>query len=154
MAVYSGQQVVSVKELRIGEKLHCGKTGGECMVWTVADKDEAFAYIKVGAGAVVKMSGRSIRSGLPMFRAIDCPVCSIKTEPGVNGRKPATPKSDNVSYTSHQLQAADVRSPLGAIDNVRKKNLTNTGGALMDTPAKRRRALAQRYVRQILSREV
>lgn len=154
MAVYSGQQVLSVKELRVGEKLHCGKTGGHCMIWTVADKDDAFAYIRVGGGSIVKMSGRSIRTGLPMFRAIDCPVCVLDGKEKVNGKKPAVAVKSGASYTSHNLAAADVPSSLSTVDNVRKKNVTNTGGASIDTPAKRRRALTKKYVNQILSRGI
>lgn len=151
MATYSSVQVLTVKELKVGERLHCGSTGGRCMTWTVLDKEDAVAYIRVGNGSTVKMTGKDIRAGLPMFRVVDCPIC--KQERVAKESKRINYKVSDNNYVVVPLLAADVRSSLSGVDNVRKKNGRNTGGAVMDTPTRRRKALAQKYVRQILSRE-
>jgi len=123
MNKYPANQILTVKELKSGEIMHCGRTGGRCMAWTVIDKDETHAYVKVG-GTTIKMTGRDIRTGTPMYRVGECPFCKL----GQPATQAPTPK-ERVSFVVRTLEAEDIASALSRVDNFRKKNTLNQGGA-------------------------
>jgi hypothetical protein len=144
--VYSGAQVLTTKELKVGDVLHCGRTGGRCMPWHVIDKEPAAAFIRVGTGSIVRMTGTDIRNGTPMFRATECPICSKSTMPGN-----IVPSLHHVqTYTVQTLDSADVPSSLSGVDNVRKKSQRYSGGAILDTPTRRRTELTKQMVKKIV----
>jgi hypothetical protein len=142
--VYSANRVLTVKELRSGDIMHCGMTAGKCMAWTVKETDTTYAYVKVGS-SMVKMTGKDIRNGLPMYRAKECPFCSL----GQARTKPPTPK-ENVTFTSRELIAADVSSALSGVDNVRAKSNAQRGGAAITSRKKYVNARTQQIVDQLL----
>lgn len=145
MTSYPASQVLTIKELRNGEAMHCGMTAGKCMVWTVVDKDTAFAYVRVGS-SIVKMTGRDIRSGLPMYRATDCPICSLTKDIQIS-----QPESrESVAFTQQVLESADVSSALSNVENVRMKNTTGQGGAAMTSRRKYVEARTAAIIQQLM----
>lgn len=145
MTSYPAGQVLTIKELRPGEIMHCGMTAGKCMIWTVVDRDNAYAYVRVG-NSIVKMTGKDIRGGLPMYRAMDCPVCALTKN------MPATKQltKHDTLFTAQILESADVSSALSGVDNVRMKNTTGQGGAAMTSRKKYLEARTAAIIQQLM----
>jgi hypothetical protein len=135
---YSGNQVLTVGELRPEEVLHCGQTGGQCMPWTLLEKADQVGYFRVG-GTTVKMTGLDIRKGLPMYRAVDCPFCN-----GIIRRpKSSAVKDLAVSLVPVRLEAANITSALSRVDNVKRGGVKSGGAVLESTSADLRHRTGQ-----------
>ncbi len=152
MKCLSGQ-VATATELRVGEILHCGQTGGQCMKWlvTAVDKTSKKVTMRVGgtghknSGTMVNMTGRDIRNGLPMFRIAECPFC-LRTQPPITNS--VALESEPV-YVTTRLEAADVESALSRVDNKRSDG-TRQGGARIRTPKDLFNTNAEQIAKRIL----
>jgi hypothetical protein len=136
MKSYVSSQVVTVKELRPNMVLHCGTIGNRCIEWRVISKESNHAIIKVGESHV-KMTGKDIRQGLPMFIPEHCPSCFSRKIIKDN----AIPQSNakvNTSYQNLTLEAANISSVLSTVDNIRKSP-ADPGGAVFLSKSSRRR---------------
>lgn len=146
MKTYLASQVILARQLKPGDVMHCGQLSGQCVLWkcVAVDPDGKSAVIDVG-GSRLRMSSRDIRSGLPMYYADECPMCSI------NSPLPAIEAAEvEPNYTVMQLEAADVASTLSGVDNYRVRGAKQGGAAMSSEKAYYRKVasdLAERVLR-------
>jgi|SRR5215469_16802628 len=151
MKKYSHLQVLTVRELQVGEVLHAGRSAGLCVEWKVfkiAD-DKSYFIAQIGnSSTYLKLTGKDIRDpAFPMFRKPDCPLCAIaKLE---EAERPDEPTFVNAG----ELHASDVPSSLSNVEAKRRGENKHTGGAHMRSHADRRRDIVERAKRALMKQQ-
>lgn len=128
MKRYLACQVVTVKQLKANDIMHCGTLSGKCVEWRVIATDGVHAKVKIG-GTTTLMSSSDIRSGLPMFYARECPICdSGRREQAIE----LTEKPVDPIFVRQNLESADISSSLSGVQNL-KRGGNKQGGATVSS---------------------
>lgn len=80
---FSADRILTVKEMKIGDKIHSGFTGGFCVKWTVVSKSEFKAFLQHKNGSVCNVDGIQLRK-LATYHADNCPLCEYQSPIDVN----------------------------------------------------------------------
>lgn len=101
MQVYDANRVLTVREMRKGDKLHGGMLAGKCVLWEVVTIYPQRALLKVGE-TIAECSGHDLRE-MAFYRAENCPLCALQFDV-----KPSEPRELHV--IPRELSASDIPS--------------------------------------------
>jgi len=97
---FSSDQIVTVRELSLGQIIHSGFSGGFCMKWKVAGIENGRAFLRQGA-TTCYVDGIQLRKWAT-YREDSCPNCKLQ--------KPIKTDSTEVKFLKQDLTPSIVAS--------------------------------------------
>ena len=107
---FDSQRILTVHELKIGDEVHSGFTGGFCVKWTVFYKGEFRAFLQHNNGSVCNVDGLQLRKNSTYF-ADNCPLCELQHKVKVDSVEVKFLKQDlpqSVMRSAFKFRAAQI----------------------------------------------